>query len=310
MRVLGGVVEVLMHRAVGHHPWRDERRADAGAGRGIGILAGDDIDAGLAGFVDQRDHLRALPPHIRAERLDVRDHHRQVRLAADTDGLLHRSEQADGIRTLVAHMRVVYPVVLRGNAGQFDHLFRARITPRRVIQAGREANRALAHCTVDQRLHAVHLFRRRLGVGHAHHFAAHGPLADEEDRIGANSLLAPLGERGRGIEGAGAIVSRGDGGDALHQIRLVAGVFRVGKVCGGVGMRVDKAGSDDQAGCVDGALGGSPRACTHEDDAVGEDADVGRDGRRTGAVDYRAAADEEIELLGVDAGTDQRKYGE
>ncbi len=58
---------------------------------------------------------------------------------------------------------------------------------------------------------------------------------------------------------------------------------------------VDEARGHQGAVGVDGATGGGPGELADGGDAAVRDADVGRAGRRAGAVDDRAAADHEIE---------------
>ena len=62
---------------------------------------------------------------------------------------------------------------------------------------------------------------------------------------------------------------------------------------------VDEAGSDDQAGGVDGALGRQRSiGLADEGNAIADDADVGVNPRIAAAIDHAAVADEVIELLG------------
>ena len=203
-----------------------------------------------------------------------------MRLLADADGLADGAEQADVVGALVAHVRVVDAAVLRGDAGQLDDLFGAGEAAGSVVQAGRDADGAFVHGCIDEGLHAIELLRRRLGVGHAHHLAADGSLADEEDGIGADSLLVPFGERGSGGGGAVAVVAGGDGGDSLREIGIVAAALGIREIAGGMGVGIDEAGCDDEAGGVDLALCFFAFAGADEDDAVAGDADVCLDGGR------------------------------
>ena len=65
-----------------------------------------------------------------------------------------------------------------------------------------------------------------------------------------------------------------------------------------MGVGVDEAGRDDAPGRVDGARGLRPRQIAHGGDAVARDGDVGALARSTSAVDYRAAREEDVVLLG------------
>ena len=81
----------------------------------VGILTRGNFDARFARLIDQRNDVRALTPDVDTESFDVRDHDRQMRFLADANRLAHRGKQADGVRALVAHMRVVDAAVLRGD---------------------------------------------------------------------------------------------------------------------------------------------------------------------------------------------------
>ena len=196
-------------------------------------------------------------------------------------------------------MGVIDSAVLRGDLGDFDHLFRSGVAAGSVVQAGGDADGSAIHGLGDEGLHLLKLRGGGRGVGHLHDLAADSSLADEERGVGADALLLPLGERGGDVNGAVSVVAGDDGGDALGEVGLVVGAFGVGEVGGGVRVRVDEAGRDDEPGGVDGATGGARDVGLDEDDAVAEDADVGVDGGRAGAVQDRAVADEEVELLGV-----------
>ena len=68
-----------------------------------------------------------------------------------------------------------------------------------------------------------------------------------------------------------------------------------------MGVGVDEAGRDDAPGRVDGARGLHPRQVADGGDAVARDGDVGALARSTSAVDYRAAREEDVVLLGTAA---------
>src|SRR5215510_13326426 len=83
--------------AAGLDPAGQQRGAQARARSDVRVLIGRDVDAFVAGAVDDLDGLRALVPDVGAERLDVRDVYGNLRLAAYADHLFNRSEQPDGI---------------------------------------------------------------------------------------------------------------------------------------------------------------------------------------------------------------------
>ena len=228
----------------------------------------------LRAVIDQRDDVLALAPDVGAEGLDVRDHYREVGLLADANGLADGAEQADVVGAFVAHVGVVDAAVLCRDTGELDDLFGAGEAARRIVEAGGHADGTLLHGGVDEGLHAIDLLGRGLGVGHAHDLAAHGSLPDEEDGVGADALLVPLGQRGSGGGGAVAVVAGGDGGDTLSEIGIVAAAFGIGEIACGMGVGIDEAGRNDEAGGVDLALCLFAFAGADEDDAVAGDADV------------------------------------
>ena len=57
--------------------------------------------------VDHGDHGVRVAPDVGAQRLDVRDVHRDARFAPDAQHLAHGREQPDRVRALVALVRVV-----------------------------------------------------------------------------------------------------------------------------------------------------------------------------------------------------------
>src|SRR5215470_12778983 len=83
--------------AAGFGPAGQQRGAQASARSDVRVLIGRDVDAFVAGAVDDLYRLRALAPDVGAERLDVRDVYGNLRLAAYADHLFYRSEQPDGI---------------------------------------------------------------------------------------------------------------------------------------------------------------------------------------------------------------------
>jgi hypothetical protein len=62
-----------------------------------------------------------------------------------------------------------------------------------------------------------------------------------------------------------------------------------------VGVHVDEAGADDPPVGADHPLGAGPGEALDRDDPPAGHADVGRDSRRTGAVQHQAARDHEVE---------------
>ena len=83
-------------------PARQQRRADTGSGRAVRILTGGHVDPLGARFPDEGDDGIALPPHIDAERFDMRDVDRDLCFASDADRLVHGADEAYCIGTLVS----------------------------------------------------------------------------------------------------------------------------------------------------------------------------------------------------------------
>ena len=196
----------------------------------------------------------------------------------------------------------------------------------RVHLRGREAERTVLERGVQRRLHGVDV---RVGRGAAdrpvaHDEAAQRRVADEEagvDRDTAVEAAEPIAERApvprqavlqggerhaldprhHPADVVGAVRPEGcqreaavpaeHGGHAVQRGGAGVGVpEQLGVV---VGVQVDEAGRDQQAAGVDDRVGLGRRAVVRRDGdhAVALDEDVGPDGRRTGAVDHRPAAD-------------------
>ena len=96
------------------------------------------------------------------------------------------------LRALVAHVAGIDSAVLRRGLRQRHHLFRIRIRAGNVNQSGGESDRAVPHGLLDQRLHFLNLFRRRLPVRRAHHRAAHAIVPDQRADIQAQAELFDL----------------------------------------------------------------------------------------------------------------------
>ena len=91
------------------------------------------------------------------------------------------------------------------------------------------------------------------------------------------------------------------GRDTLGDGALGAGVDEQRVV--GVAVDVDEAGGYDHARSVEAALRlGVPQVADRGDPAAFH-ANVGRDAGRTGAVDYGAAADHEVDHVGLPSGS-------
>ena len=75
----------------------------------------------------------------------------------------------------------------------------------------------------------------------------------EQNRVRANALLIPLAQRISDVQHTAAIVAGDDGGNTLHQIRLITFRLIVGEIAERVRVRIDEPGSNKQAAGINRA---------------------------------------------------------
>ena len=191
---------------------------------------------------------------------------------------------------------------------------------RRVLEPGRQSHRTTGQPLAHEGPHPVDLRWRRRPVGASDDVAAHRPVADHRrDRHGGALPVDPVEEAGNvtevdldvevapvtvtgGLEGAVAPGSDGAAvlpddlqGHSLADPALRTRVDQQGKV--GMGMDVDEPGGDGHAAGID--LDGT--GCgdlPHRRDAAPRDGDVTGARRRSGSVEDRAAANDEVRPAG------------
>ena len=245
--------------------------------------------------------------------LQVPDVGADLGLARDAEDLVERGVDAAGLRALV---REVGAAVARGHLRQRDQLLGRGVDVGDVLQRGRNAERALAHRGIDQRLHARKLRRGGGPVLAADHDRAHASGADERREV--DSGAAALQAREVLVEGAPVrahavalvevcvfglepLVERRDrlpfagdlGRDPLGDFR---GGSRVDQhVELGLTEQVDEAGRNDEAGRVDGARGARAAQGADRGDLAAANAHVGREPGRSRAVDDATPFDQEVE---------------
>ena len=255
--------------------------------------------------LEQRDHRVALPPHVGAERFDVRDVHGNLRFAADANDLVDRADQSDRVGALVAKMRVVDAALRRGDLRELDHLFGRRVAAGRVVEPGRHADRAIVHRAQHDGAHRVHLRRRRGGGRGSNDGAAHRSLADVDGGVRPDAVLRPPVELLADVDRTAAVVVRDDGGDALHEIRQVrarSAAFERSPAVWVCGSMNPGATTSPFASIVRPAVTRPPRIAD-EHDPIAADADVRRPRRAAAPVDDRSAANQHVDLLLGRAGT-------
>ncbi len=308
------VVDARDHRvdAAVVRPVGDAGVEAVGAGD-VGVHVGGDVETGGAGGLDAADHFLHPPPVGAAGDLEVPHLDRDLRLARDGEGLVERL--ADLLR-LAADVARVEAVVARGHFRQRDQLRRLGEAARLVDEAGRDAERALLHRSLDQRLHPGQLLFVGLHVLHPQHGAAHLRRADQHRLVDAGprssqpaevaGQIGPVDGQPVLLQPVGALVNPGGvhrrgrdalsgqlGGDALADLALLARVDQ--RVQLALAEQIDEARRDREVVQLEAALRFCAREIAHRCDAVAADADVGAEPGRPGAVDDAAAGEDQIE---------------
>ena len=235
--------------------------------------------------------------------------------AADAQGFADAVEHIIG---LVAHMRHVDAAMGAQRLAHRDHLIGRRLGIGGVVKAGGEAGGTLGQGLAQPGLHggdfaviggaidiALH------GFDAQRHMAAEGEGIDVggalfqrlgifgETAQGEPALIAQQVERRRRALGhpqrreRDAAIAHHHGGDTLADLAMLAGgAAEHGAVI--MGMGVDKAGGEGEAGGDDLLLAGSAAQIAHGDDALAIDRDIALEARRAGAVDDRGVTDDQV----------------
>ncbi len=221
----------------------------------------------------------------------MRDLSGHAGLARDADDL---GDRVDGTLALVTDVRGVEPAVAGGDARDLDDLLGRRVGGGHVAQAGRDADRALAHGLVDHGLHALELRGRGSAVRAAHDLPARGIEAGEERDVGRVAALAQARDVLAERPGHAAVRRVHDGGHALADEALRERAF--GQVVN-VRVRIDETGRDDAPARLDdrGRERGVERRARDGDDPVAAQGHVRGERRRARAIHDRAATDQNVE---------------
>ena len=168
-------------------PAGEERAGQGRAAGRVGVPVAGDVDALVAGTLQEVQHVVRLPPHGGPHALDVRDLDAHSRSSADLDGLVERDEQADTVASLVAHVRRVDLAALGRGLSQLDDLLQAGVVSRRVEKPGRKAHRPGVEAIRDQAFHPVHLDAIRGPGVEADDTRPHGAVAHLDRQVQGRS---------------------------------------------------------------------------------------------------------------------------
>ncbi len=130
--------------------------------------------------------------------------------------------ESDGVRALVAQVRVVQTALRRRDFGELDDLFGRRVAAGRVVESGRHVRSRLDPSARHDRAHRIDLRgrRRRCRTSRALPRApslvrCRRPRSCRCRPFAIRRACAPMLDR------SAAVVVRDDGRDALHEIREV-----------------------------------------------------------------------------------------
>ncbi len=219
---------------------------------------------------DQRQCLPGAAVVFRQRAFVVRDDDGDIGAARGLEGLLQGFDHAV---VFIAHMRGVDAALGRDDLRQRHDLIGIGTAVDRIKQAGREADGPGVEAVAQQHAHAVDLAGRGPAGNVAHRGDAQGAVADQRSDIDRRTGRIDLG----GIVGEGAVskalrraeqierwrrrffqldrcaadpaIANDDRGDALGDLRPHGGFADDGEIV--MGVAVDKAGRQDQAGGVD-----------------------------------------------------------
>ena len=230
-------------------PARQQRRADARARRRVRILTRRDVDARRARLLHQRDDVSLCPQTSAPSALMCEMWTGMLRFASDANRFVHRADQSDRVRALVAQVRVVDAALRRGDLRELDDFFGRRVAARRVVEAGRHADRAVHPCArarsrASNRAARASALPRDMPT----HRAAHRSLADVDGGVRADAVLRPAVELLADVDRPPP---------SLFVMTVVTPCMRYGRlrvaaagareVAGGVRVRIDESGRDDRA---------------------------------------------------------------
>src|SRR5581483_3535356 len=191
-------------------------------------------------------------------------------------------------------MGVVNPPVFGGDLGKFHDFIGRGVNAGDVHQAGGEAEGAGLHTLADHLLHLLAFGRGGGAVHDADHFRANRILADVEGRVHAHAGALPLARVVHHFDGAEAVDSQDDGGDALDQPELCRPQVWIAQATVGVVVHVDETGRDVEAGRIDFLRGAGSMQVADGGDLADAYADIGVEPGIAGAVDDASVAYDDV----------------
>ena len=286
----------------------------AGAGSDEGIHISSDIDAFSPGLFQNGPYFGSAAVNLVIVNFQMRHVH------MDTRGAAHAEQLLDGgidLQAFVAHMAGNKAVKLFDHLAQLPQFFGRGKKAGRIFQTQRQTPGTILQIFPQQGLHLLQLFGGHLSILVADDTGAQAAVTHQNGLVDRHLVLGsfepldkivkggavpvvvavqlaggtaqPLGQRG---EGAVAALTADLGGHALEQLGSAAAVPQKGGVR--MGMGVNEAGRNHQASCIQFFCGLQILQVAD----VGDDAVL--DGHicfitgGTGAVDDRAAANDQI----------------
>ena len=299
---LCGVGEAGQHglTATLERPAGNEQRSQARLPGQVGVDVGRGVGTAFGGLAHhgQQRRDRAL---LAALRFHVRDHRHQPGTRRHRQCLGHadlRTEARLGRQAIVVgEERPPGP----RHVDDPGHLFSLRIVRRLVVEAGRHAVGPGFQSLLEQVAHAEGVVGRGPAVGRAHHLRPHGVEANRRGHIQRQRRLAQRAVLADKVDFAAAI-----GIDELGRHALRQHVHRRPE-SGHAGVRVDvdEAGRHKQPACLDDPGRRLSAQVAHLTNDAAHHPDIGPHAGSPGAVDHRAAPDDEVKsrcrgLLGPD----------
>ena len=312
---LGGVLEPFQQSlaAAFLRPRREQCGLQAGARGFPRILVGGDILPSGPGAVDRLDDCARRAVGVDTQNLDMGNVDGEPGFTADGQHFLHRLLDADRIGRFVALVGVVGAAAYRCLARQRNDLVRIRKALRNVIQAGRQAERALAHALGHERFHFAQFPLVGSAAGLAQHGAAHWAEAHIGRDIGPEATRFHFIEEGSDLRRSAAVDAGENRGHSLHEPRQIQAAFPIAgfEETLGMGMRIDKArGDDHSAGIDDACIGGRIATGADINDFVPGDDHVADERRfRTSIVDRTARQNRRPRLRGPGGSTARQARG-
>jgi len=213
-------------------------------------------------------------------------------------------ERLEDVFAFAAHVAGINAPVCAGDFGQLHNLLGLREGAGQVNQPRRQSDRAILHRLRDVAFHDAQFgVRRRTQEGAAHRLPSHGVVADERADVGGDVRGFELLEILTKVQPRAAAVAEHEGRDA-HAEKILG----PGLVFDALGVRVgiDESGGDDQSAHLHAALCCALHPAHRHDPSVAH-CHIGEHGRVARAIRYPSAAQEQIEILGGESGSEQNQ---